>query len=274
MTVGDPVLRTGKPLSVELGPGESLDGQAELNFQDSCRTFTSKLSHVSDPSDQISGIQRPLKAIQEMSQSIYIPRERSLRLRILTWAGGINTQSLDREIKWDFNPANFKVGDHITGGDIFGSVYENSLVDNHKIMLPPRAMGTVTRIADKGSYTVEVGGADLVFANIAGCCPGDRVPGKEARAHHDAVVARSSSSTSRPKGDCQLPALHRPASFGRAVPMCAGWYHSHSRSFRMVSECSDRKYADTSQRQDRYRESTTSKASDAVESSLVQILQL
>jgi vacuolar-type H+-ATPase catalytic subunit A/Vma1 len=84
---------------------------------------------------------------------------------MLSRTGGINTQSLDREIKWDFNPANFKVGDHITGGDIFGSVYENSLVDNHKIMLPPRAMGTVTRIADKGSYTVEVGAANLVVAN-------------------------------------------------------------------------------------------------------------
>lgn len=71
-------------------------------------------------------------------------------------AGGINTESLSREIKWDFNPANLNVGDHIAGGDIFGSVYENSLVDNHRIMLPPRAMGTITRIAEKGRYTVEV----------------------------------------------------------------------------------------------------------------------
>lgn len=36
-------------------------------------------------------------------------------------------------------------------------MYENSLVDNHKILLPPRAMGTITRIADKGSYSIEVG---------------------------------------------------------------------------------------------------------------------
>jgi len=116
VTVGDPVLRTGKPLSVELGPG--------------------LMTNIYD------GIQRPLKGIREQSQSIYIPR-------------GINTQALDREIKWDFNPAKFKVGDHISGGDIFGSVFENSLVDNHKIMLPPRAMGTITRIAEKGSYTVD-----------------------------------------------------------------------------------------------------------------------
>ncbi|KAG8707018.1 H(+)-transporting V1 sector ATPase subunit A [Ceratobasidium sp. 394] len=116
VTVGDPVLRTGKPLSVELGPG--------------------LMENIVD------GIQRPLRAIQEFSQSIYIPR-------------GINTDALDRSIKWDFSPVNFKVGDHISGGDIFGRVYENSLVDNHKIMLSPRALGTITSIAEKGSYTVE-----------------------------------------------------------------------------------------------------------------------
>jgi V-type H+-transporting ATPase subunit A len=49
-----------------------------------------------------------------------------------------------------------QVGDHITGGDIFGSVYENSLVDNHKIMLSPRALGTITNIAEAGSYAVNV----------------------------------------------------------------------------------------------------------------------
>ncbi|KAF7322740.1 TFP1p-H+-ATPase V1 domain 69 kDa catalytic subunit [Mycena chlorophos] len=116
VTVGDPVLRTGKPLSVELGPG--LMGNI------------------------VDGIQRPLRAIQERSKSIYIPR-------------GINTDALERGIQWDFKPAGFKVGDHITGGDIFGSVYENSLVDNHKIMLSPRALGTITNIVEKGSYAVD-----------------------------------------------------------------------------------------------------------------------
>ncbi|BGP30051.1 H(+)-transporting V1 sector ATPase subunit A [Rhodotorula toruloides] len=116
MTIGDPVLRTGKPLSVELGPG--------------------LMSNIYD------GIQRPLKAIAEKSESIYIPR-------------GINTDALDRSIKWDFDPVNFKVGDHIAGGDIFGKVYENSLVSEHKIMMNPRGMGTVTHIAEKGSYSVE-----------------------------------------------------------------------------------------------------------------------
>ena len=37
-----------------------------------------------------------LKGIQEKSQSIYIPR-------------GINTEALDRSLKWDFNPSSIKV---------------------------------------------------------------------------------------------------------------------------------------------------------------------
>lgn len=74
---------------------------------------------------------------------IYIPR-------------GIDVPSLDRKKKWPFTPnENLKVGDHITGGDTFGSVYENSLLNDHKILLPPRARGTITRIAEKGEYTVE-----------------------------------------------------------------------------------------------------------------------
>ncbi|KIJ34632.1 hypothetical protein M422DRAFT_782784 [Sphaerobolus stellatus SS14] len=116
VTVGDPVLRTGKPLSVELGPG--------------------LLGNIVD------GIQRPLRSIQELSKSIYIPR-------------GINTSALDRSIQWEFAPANFRLGDHLSGGDIFGKVRENSLVDNHKIMLNPRSLGTITWLAEPGNYTVE-----------------------------------------------------------------------------------------------------------------------
>ncbi|KAH8702008.1 ATP synthase alpha/beta family, nucleotide-binding domain-containing protein [Talaromyces proteolyticus] len=115
VTVGDPVVRTGLPLSVELGPG--------------------LMETIYD------GIQRPLKAIAETSESIYIPR-------------GIAVPALDREKKWDFKPTK-KVGDMITGGDIWGIVHENSLLNEHKILLPPRARGTITKIADAGSYTVD-----------------------------------------------------------------------------------------------------------------------
>lgn len=114
LTVGDPVLRTRKPLSVELGPGI--------------------MGSIFD------GIQRPLEHIAKISQSIYIPR-------------GINTPSLDKDINWEFSPVNFKVGDHITGGDMFGKVFENSLI-THWIMLPPKEMGTITYIANPGNYTL------------------------------------------------------------------------------------------------------------------------
>jgi V-type H+-transporting ATPase subunit A len=70
VTVGDPVLRTGKPLSVELGPGI--------------------LGSIFD------GIQRPLKDINELTKSIYIPK-------------GVNVPALSKTQQWDFSPANVKV---------------------------------------------------------------------------------------------------------------------------------------------------------------------
>ncbi|KAL7945443.1 ATP synthase alpha/beta family, nucleotide-binding domain-containing protein [Trichoderma barbatum] len=112
--VGDPVARTGKPLSVELGPG--------------------LLNGIYD------GIQRPLESISKISKSIYIPR-------------GVAVPALDREKKWEFTPQ-LKVGDHISGGDVWGSVFENSFLAVHKILLPPRARGVITKIAPKGEYTV------------------------------------------------------------------------------------------------------------------------
>lgn len=116
VTVGDPVLRTGKPLSVELGPG---------------------IMH-----SIFDGIQRPLQDICESSKSIYIPK-------------GVNVPALSRTKKWDFKPdKSIRVGSHVTGGDVYGMVIENRLV-KHKIIVPPRARGTVTYIAESGSYNVE-----------------------------------------------------------------------------------------------------------------------
>lgn len=88
------------------------------------------------------GIQRPLKDINELTNSIYIPK-------------GINVPALSRTASWEFNPSNIKNGSHITGGDLFGIVYENTLV-KHKMLLPPKSKGTVTYIAPPGNYTVNV----------------------------------------------------------------------------------------------------------------------
>lgn len=115
VTVGDPVLRTGKPLSVELGPGI--------------------MGSIFD------GIQRPLKDINEQTSSIYIPK-------------GINVPCLSRTQSWEFKPLNVKVGSHITGGDLYGLVHENTLV-KHKMIVGPRSKGTVCYIAPAGNYSVD-----------------------------------------------------------------------------------------------------------------------
>ncbi|KAG6047534.1 H(+)-transporting V1 sector ATPase subunit A [Claviceps sp. Clav50 group G5] len=112
--VGDPVIRTGKPLSVELGPG--------------------LLNGIYD------GIQRPLEDISKVSKSIYIPR-------------GISVPALDRTKKWEFTPT-MKVGEHISGGDVWGTVFENSFISTHRIIFPPRGRGIIRKIAPKGTYTV------------------------------------------------------------------------------------------------------------------------
>jgi len=115
LTVGDPLVKTGLPLSLELGPG-ILDGIYD-------------------------GIQRPLERIQKLANSVFVPR-------------GIDVPNLDREKQWPFTPQNVKVGDLITGGDIVGMVRENGLFRNHAIMVPPNISGRVKKVLPKGDYTV------------------------------------------------------------------------------------------------------------------------
>lgn len=55
-----------------------------------------------------------------------------------------------------------KVGSHITGGDLYGIVHENTLV-KHKMMLPPKAKGTVVYIAPSGNYTCEVSSTEMIL---------------------------------------------------------------------------------------------------------------
>ncbi|KAI6214561.1 hypothetical protein M3Y94_00283100 [Aphelenchoides besseyi] len=115
VTIGDPVLRTGKPLSVELGPGI--------------------MGSIFD------GIQRPLKDISDMTDSIYIPK-------------GINVNALSRDATWEYEPIkDIKVGSHVAGGDVIGTVKESVLI-KHRILVPPNACGTVTYVAPKGEYTI------------------------------------------------------------------------------------------------------------------------
>mmetsp|Transcript_28264 Transcript_28264/g.91124 ORF Transcript_28264/g.91124 Transcript_28264/m.91124 type:complete len:620 (+) Transcript_28264:81-1940(+) len=109
LTVGDPVLRTRKPLSVGLGPGI--------------------MEQIFD------GIQRPLEVISEVTKDVFIPR-------------GVDVPPLDLGKKWTFTPSTsfLREGSLITGGDVFGSVYENELVSDHKIMCPPNVYGKVVKV--------------------------------------------------------------------------------------------------------------------------------
>jgi V/A-type H+-transporting ATPase subunit A len=85
------------------------------------------------------GIQRPLeKIVEKVGPCI---------------TRGIQIPALDHEKKWEFTPA-AKAGDPVQGGDILGTVPETPVV-LHKIMVPPKMKGTLTKVAEKGSYTVE-----------------------------------------------------------------------------------------------------------------------
>ena len=87
---GEPVVSTGEPLSVELGPGI--------------------LQNIYD------GIQRPLATIEKESKGVYIKR-------------GIETAPLDRKKKWEFK-ATVKKGDKIKAGDVIGTVQETELIEH------------------------------------------------------------------------------------------------------------------------------------------------
>ena len=115
LTVGDPVLKTGSPLAVQLGPG--------------------LFEQIFD------GIQRPLEVISKISKSVYVPR-------------GVDVPSLNPDKEWLFTPVKLKKGQLLTGGDIIGYVKENDLFYEHKIMLPPKAKGRVVEIQPEGGYNV------------------------------------------------------------------------------------------------------------------------
>jgi vacuolar-type H+-ATPase catalytic subunit A/Vma1 len=73
------------------------------------------------------GIQRPLKTIADLTnQSVFIPR-------------GIELPCLDQDRLWDFTPnKDLVVGGLIGGGDVLGTVPENSLFKTHKILSDPK----------------------------------------------------------------------------------------------------------------------------------------
>jgi V/A-type H+-transporting ATPase subunit A len=94
--VGENVVRLGRTMSVELGPG--------------------LLESVYD------GIQRPLHIIEEASKSPYIRR-------------GIEAHGIDRSKQWSFSPLK-KIGDTVESGDILGEVQETTLIAHKIMVPP------------------------------------------------------------------------------------------------------------------------------------------
>ena len=110
---GAPVVTTGEPMSVELGPG-----LIEAMFD---------------------GIQRPLKAIEDASNSSFLKK-------------GIAVKSLDRSKLWDFVPT-IEVGAEVSTGDVVGTVQETPVV-LHKIMVPFGVKGKIVNIK-AGKFNIE-----------------------------------------------------------------------------------------------------------------------
>lgn len=109
LTVGDIVIRTQAPLSVELGPGIM-----ETIFD---------------------GIQRPLQVIfDRANHSPFVPL-------------GVDVPSLNQTKLYAYRSVpNLREGMIVTGGSIIGEVYENELMPSHKIMVPPDVAGEIVQV--------------------------------------------------------------------------------------------------------------------------------
>ena len=84
------------------------------------------------------GIERPLKQIAEKSGSFI--------------SAGSNVDPLDVDRKWEVS-LKVKVGDVLTPGQIYGVIPETLLIE-HRMMVPPNLSGTVTEVVEDGVYTI------------------------------------------------------------------------------------------------------------------------
>ncbi len=112
-----------------LGPGEPVESEG---IPLSVELGPGLISSIYD------GIQRPLDEIMKISGN-------SLKR-------GIKVPSLNREKPWKFVPI-VKIGDEVEPGDVLGTVQE-TIVVNHKIMVPVKIRGTVKEI-QTGEYKVD-----------------------------------------------------------------------------------------------------------------------
>jgi V/A-type H+-transporting ATPase subunit A len=100
---GEPVINTGEPLTVDLGPG--------------------MLDSIYD------GVQRPLDVLEEKMGSAFLDR-------------GVDAPGIDMEQTWAFEPE-IEVGDDVEPGDIVGTVAETQTIDHKVMVPPGYEGGEV-----------------------------------------------------------------------------------------------------------------------------------
>ena len=103
---GEPVVNTGEPLTVDLGPG--------------------MLDSIYD------GVQRPLDVLEEKMGSAFLDR-------------GVDAPGIDLEKEWEFAPE-VSEGDEVTAGDILGVVPETQTIDHKVMVPPDSEGGEVVAI--------------------------------------------------------------------------------------------------------------------------------
>lgn len=89
--------------------------------------------------NMFDGIQRPLEKIQELSP-VFIP-------------DGIGLMSIDEDKLWDVT-LNVKLGDQVEPGQIFATIQETLMIE-HRLMIPPNLSGEVVDMVVDGSYNIE-----------------------------------------------------------------------------------------------------------------------
>ncbi|QSG14062.1 ATP synthase subunit A [Halapricum desulfuricans] len=100
---GEPVETTGRPLTVDLGPG--------------------MLDSIYD------GVQRPLQVLEEKMNSAFLDR-------------GVDAPGIDMETVWEFTPE-VEEGDTVEAGDIVGVVPETQTIDHKVMVPPDYEGGEV-----------------------------------------------------------------------------------------------------------------------------------
>ncbi|MFW5948329.1 MAG: V-type ATP synthase subunit A, partial [Halolamina sp.] len=105
---GEPVVNTGEPLTVDLGPG--------------------MLDSIYD------GVQRPLDVLEEKMGSAFLDR-------------GVDAPGIDMEKEWAFTPE-VEPGDVVEPSDIVGEVPETQTIDHKVMVPPDYEGGTVESVED------------------------------------------------------------------------------------------------------------------------------